>query len=174
MPDANPFEQVVTMVWALLEGNTDFATAVKPGNRIKYNNEDERDTSKHTIGELDVPEVVVEIVENDCWLGRTSCSSSWDTTFAIFITTGEQNQIDVNELTWIIQQAMVGWTIYRDGEASELKWRNQGFLIDFRMLTAKDMLDKDTIRERQIRGWTCAWAGTADIWLPTSFVIDAA
>ncbi|HAI11077.1 MAG TPA: hypothetical protein DCM28_05190 [Phycisphaerales bacterium] len=82
---AEPWGQVLTALWNVLESRSGFTSLVKPGNRIRFDNR----IRKSTLQAADVPLVAVVADAVDPHMFRTSNGSSFKRQFRFEIYTGE-------------------------------------------------------------------------------------
>ena len=82
---AEPWGQVLTALWDVLESRAGFTDLVKPGNRIRFDHR----IRKSTLQAADVPLVAVVADAIDPHMFRTSNSSTFKRQFRFEIYTGE-------------------------------------------------------------------------------------
>lgn len=106
---AEPWGQVLTALWEVLESRPSLTSLVKPGNRIRFDNR----IRKSTLQAADVPCVAVVADAVDPHIFRTSNGSSFKRTFRFEIRTGE---VDITAqafpVEWEIMKAVAAiWNV---------------------------------------------------------------
>ncbi|MFG0247838.1 MAG: hypothetical protein ACF8OB_03040 [Phycisphaeraceae bacterium JB051] len=103
MAVSEPWGQVLTKLWDVLESRESFTDLVKPGNRIRFDNKIRKSTLQHA----DTPLVAVVADALDPHMYRTSNSCSFKRQFRFQIYTGE---VDITSqafpVEWEIIQAV--------------------------------------------------------------------
>ncbi len=149
---ANPLTQVTDALWDMLEGNSEFATLVATGNRLKY---DDRDPEKDATMYADFPWVRIRETAAQAHIYHTSNMSSFTKRYFIQVATGEQSLTSTHDVEFAVIRAYADWVTY----LTDLVWTGDGekFVKESSLLTAEQMLDNEEVN-RGIRGWSTIWA----------------
>lgn len=163
---------VYDSLWALAEGSSLLTSLVKPGNRIKFNQNSprvRRDPIKREISTSDLPELILVSTGMSANLHQTSTSSSCTRNYEWIIATGDL--IIVNTLLpveWALFAAMANWKTI----ISSLQWNGHSFVKRANMTSVDNGLT-DPERNRGIRGWSALWRCEVEMHFSTQEVIDA-
>jgi len=162
----NPLREIDTALWNLLIADPDFAALVPKGNRIKY--EDERDRNKpqpekENIAPADTPEVRIIPLGYRANLFADSAQSQITAKWAIQIATGRQKTKHLYDVIWSIIRAMSRW----DETMANLEWMGTTYVKSCRALESQSTLD-DRRANRGLRGWSTVWMGETDCWFTRS------
>lgn len=158
----NPLELIYDAFWVMLEDNSDFASEVPAGNRIKYTGTTEA-PEKDEVSGADFPEVRVVCAGSKPHLQRTSNGSSWNTIWEIQIATGDQRFEAGFKVQWPVYCALSIW----ETRMKALTYGGNAFVTLCRPLSTEDSLTNQDLN-RGIRGWSAIWRGELEMWFQTS------
>lgn len=151
---ADPLSTVYDALWTLMEGNTTLASLVKPGNRIKFNQQRPESPVKDQVSEADLPELMLVVSSIEPNMQATSNSSSLEVTFDWVLSTGDMSVLrKLLPVTWYLYCAMTNWNTI----LTALTWNGREFVKRCEALTANTGL-ADPERNRGIVGWSCLWS----------------
>jgi hypothetical protein len=108
-PTDDPFTQVYNGLWDLLELNTELASLVKIGNRIKCTSDGKGDKEKYT--NSDLPEIIIRPAAGTSEIKSTSTHTQITQTYAVICTSGDLH-IDKSffPVKWAILNALTDAT----------------------------------------------------------------
>ena len=155
----DPWSQVQTQLWALLEANADFCTAIKAANRIKF---EDGNPLKDSIQDSDAPEVIIEPTTAKERPAFTSQHEASEQTWSVQITTLDMrlrkgDKTGAEDLRWLCWQILnaAGDNLGLD------------FVYKARITTSmQHYVDPIT---RGTRGWCVFLTVTCCLDLPTSY-----
>ena len=145
---ADPFTAVYRGLWQLLEAHPGFASAVRPGNRLKL--VDGEPHAKDQVSTADLPEVRIVPSGASSHLRRTSTTSGVTKAWTIQVATGDKRLDErLYPLEWIILCAMQRWPEV----LGALVWADRKYVAAVQVLEhAEGQTDRDLVRG--IDGWT--------------------
>lgn len=165
----NPLWQVHNALWTLLESDSDFTTAVKSMNRIKYNSTTDREPDKKSASSDDFPMVRIRCIGGTPRAHRTSNSSTLSLHWAIEILSGDQRLATQAynksfDVQWAVYKALVNWKSY----LYDFTWDSNDFKVRYcRAHKSEDTLTNEDLQRNQ-RGWQSIWTGETEIWFTTT------
>jgi hypothetical protein len=148
---ADPFSQVFTGLWQLVEEHAGLSQLVRIGNRIKLDHPRDRDPYKSAVQVADLPELLLvpEGIASMTYY-TSSCHSRVLRRYAWMYSTGDLrvNHL-LNPVTWELVCAMSR----APDVLPALKWRDKNFVKRLDVLdSAEGVVDPE--RNRNIRGWS--------------------
>lgn len=160
----NPFNLVFDAIWALFESSSEFEALVKPGNKIKYNLAENRDTIKQTVTTADLPEVALVNSGFNINLFDSSSSTKVVARYSLIANTGDfrLNKL-MNDLNWIVLVNLKDWRTV----LTALTWHGASFVkrVGIVDLTVGE---SNPDRNRQIKGWVSVWQIEIEMHFQTS------
>lgn len=150
MADLDPFTQVFNKLWDLAEASPTLSDMVRPGNRIKYNQQAQRDPIKENVQAADLPELVLAIDSGTGNLHSTSCSSKIVRQYVWMITSGDYRvNFTILPVEWALICSMNDWV----HDLGELTWNNDHFVKRLDVVGLASGLSNPD-QNRNIRGWS--------------------
>lgn len=160
----NPFTMVYDALWTMLEAHPQFEQDVKPGNRIKYNSDKDRDPLKQAVAAGDLPEVVLIGTTVAANLMSSSSGSSCTRQYTWLVSTGDfRYNKYLAQVEWEIFVAMLNWRTV----LTALKYADKNFVKQANIVSAT-MGASDRERNRGIIGWSAAWTVEVQMMFTTS------
>jgi len=163
MATTNPIRLVYSALWDILEAQTDFATAVPSGNRIKYTSTSIPPDAKDTLSTADYPEVRILARGLRAHHHRTSNSSSLEILWEIQVSSGDRRFQTLFDVEWYVFQAMTDWQAH----VAAVAWNGHPLVNRCRTVEAQANLG-DPRRDRGNLGWSSVWAGFTELWITTA------
>ena len=168
MSDTNPIQQVHDAFWDMLESRHDFCALVPKRCRVRYDddiNSGERGEPQERTAKSESDQPEVRLVQTG-FLPHYSADSTHSNitlTFEIHVSTGRRWNNKLSAIQFAIFRALHDWITHLE----TLTWRGETFVRKCDPLQAKDSLDNRELN-RQIRGWSCVWAGEVMLWFNIS------
>lgn len=155
MAEKDPFTKTATCFWTVLEADTDFASAVKSGNRIKWS-ENRYEPDEHHFGPDDLPSVWVMYhglrpTVAAGMLKNTSSTNLLDSIWSIETKTRPYRDDERASLDWIILRAMMNF----DDSLQALTWDSSTFATCSRFPSAESNVEQYKANHG-ITGWHTA------------------
>jgi hypothetical protein len=151
MPD--PFTLVFNRLWEIVEAHPDAASVIKPGNRIKLNEQTKREPTKPFVQVADLPELMLVTEGGNLNLHSTSSSTKIVRRYSWLLSTGDAR---VNYLLypveWLLVEAFSKWTT----ELTSLTYKDKHFVKRFDILDVSEGW-KRADENRNIKGWSAIW-----------------
>lgn len=172
MPSNDPFSMVMRTLWEMANENAVFTDLVKPGNRIDFTDETNRDPIKQNIQDADVPEVILvpsgTPATNLC---ATSSTSSIIKRYSWLISTGDlRATLRLMPVEWAIFVMMHDWK----NRLTALEWpENSGRnFVKFAQLLDASEGQTDTEANRGLQGWSCLWQCQVEMHFKSQDLLD--
>lgn len=164
-----PTWQIENALWSVLEGNSEFTSAVPSGNRIKYTSTLDRHVDIDRGLDADFPIVRLRYTGEVPKSHRTSNSSMREMRWSLDVFTGDQRigldagaLADVNDAVFI---ALIDWKTYL---YTDFTWNSNTFSIRYcRANQVQAKLDADYAQKRMV-GWASIWTIDLDVWFTTA------
>jgi len=163
----NPFTLVYDRLWTLLEAETTLATMIKPGNRLKFNSETNRNPLKESIASADMPEMLILAPGCDVNLFNSSTSSLFDMDYSIVVNTGDFRLTAIAlQISWLVYCQAVKWR----SELTSLQWCGDSFVknVQFNNVSVGESIAE---RNRGINGFTEVLKVQVQMYLKTSNIV---
>lgn len=161
--DIDPLTQVYKSIWAILEDNSDFATMVKPGNRIKYF--DKTLPAKREALFADMPEVEIVPLPMEMNMPITNKHNQFMADYELIIRTGSNRlNFKLFPLEWLITKiffSAADANFHTKAEAAGIVW-NMTYVRSFRIINT-DPSNDDVELTRGKRSW-CSRMRLQAIW----------
>ena len=161
MASTNPFVMIHEALWSLLEANSDFTSLVKPGNRIKFTNDNVRDPEKVGLTGS-YPKVRIETQGGASRFYRTSNGTSIVKRYVIQVASGDKRLSKCLDVEWAIFRALADWITTMEA----LTWGGNSFVKRCDPLGIEETLDNQALNQGA-RGWSAVWAGEIEMWFST-------
>lgn len=164
--NANPFIDVYTMLWYLIETSQTYAgttfvptTLVNRTNRIRYDLGDQ-DPEKEEIEEADLPEIAIHFSGGESVLRTAADLAHFTPVFNIYVTTGD-NRFDrgLGEIIWAIWRALARYPEF-DRAAEEMTYVHK---INVGVASTGSRAEDE--QARAIEGWYLAASLSVELWL---------
>jgi len=150
---SNPFSMVLGALWGALESHPHFTRDVAEGNRIKFDDSNDRSPMKATIAAGDLPEIVILPEDLQGNLQDSSSSTKCVRQYAIFISTGDYRYNEfLARIEWEVFVGLLSWKT----RLATLTWKKAHFVKNVNIVSASSGLS-DPERNRNLRGWSAAW-----------------
>lgn len=153
MAATDPISVVTDAFWTMLEADTDFAAAVKPGNRIKYAIGERFDPREHSLGPDDLPQVTVMFHGIISWtaehiLENTSNSGLMVGLWSIEVRTRPYRIDEFGTVLWATLRALMTWRTHFPG----LTWNTENFAKCLRVQRHNTEVQRSKA-EQGVTGW---------------------
>jgi hypothetical protein len=165
----NPFQQVYCALWELAEQNDFLRTAIKPNNRIKF---EDAQGIKRNRSNADTPEVTLVQTDITANLKISSSQTSAEKSYIWIVSSGSLRLEQFNCITWELFRAMVNY----DTVLCALEWTPDpdsivplGFVQKVQPLDSTETIDV-TEFSRGIREWSALMGFTVNMIFPTQFL----
>jgi hypothetical protein len=163
VPDTNPYSQIASQYWSLLEDSSSFKSLVPAGNRVKFIggifNPREVKVARQA---ADLPQVAVTYVGQTDKVRNTSCSTAVVTYWTIEVRTYPFKLENKFPLQWLILQILHnGKTAFRT-----LTYGGYAFCRYFKPMQEPSPRIKRMKDEQGITGWDTLVACRNDLWFP--------
>lgn len=130
------------------------ASRVKAGNRIRFDELENRAPLKEKISVADLPELVLTVRSMTANLNNTTSTSSCTRQYAWMLSAGDYRYSQImSPIEWALFAAMSNW---RD-VVTALLWRDKSFVKRVQLLGGSSGLS-DPAQNRNIIGWSAVWA----------------
>ncbi len=167
--EETPFNMVFNRLWEMAETSVPLAELVRVGNRIKFNQDTNRDPIKQNVNNADLPELTLVMTGGaDPNLHFNSCASAISRTFSWALATGDfRYTYLLGPVEFAIMSAMANWQT----ELSGLTWRGELFVKDCNIT---DLSTGFTNQEsnRGIKGWSAVWSCVVKMMFTTQKLKD--
>lgn len=165
---SNPLQLVYSALRTLPEGHPRFRELVRVGNRIGFDDQDDRDPLKSVVADADLPEAVLEVQTAMVKMHSTSSTSSMTQQFAWLISTGDQRVTDrLLEVEWTIFVGMLDW----QRVLGALRWHGKSFCKRTDIVSCSAGLS-DPARNRGIKGWSAIWRCEVEMHFATKDLLE--
>jgi hypothetical protein len=182
MPDVDPFTQVHSKLWDILEDNADFCAMVPADNRIKYVDVGADTARKHPERDSRLPPMSHQVsIEPDggvVELFKTSDASMINARFVIrgFSNDKRLRYLDGSDtkgafpLLWAIVNAMADWeAILKPLTVNSKTFDQHCSIAQFSIAQASARDREQNIPETtKTIGWVATVQGETDMWFPNS------
>lgn len=166
--EQDPFSQAYNALWLMAEQSKRLCSMVRPGNRIKFNQQSHLPVDKEEIGEADLPELILIASQLNGKIRGTSSGSSALMQFQWVLSTGETALVTrCLPIVWAVYAAMVPWP----QTALQILWREKPFIKRVDLLDATFGLT-DAERNRGLRGWSSVWSCEVEMYFQSTDVIE--
>lgn len=147
---SNPLEIIHDAAWTAAVADTELATLVKPGNRIKF---DERSSTKTQIQDGDLPELILIPRSGVGNFTQTSSNVGFDITYDWLISTGDYRvNYRVYPVTWSLFRAMAAFQV----TAPALAYKTRKFVTGISFQNV-NIGESDPERNRGIKGFSAVF-----------------
>lgn len=161
---ADPISQVYEAIWGLLIANDSFESLVIVGNRIKFNDDDNRSPMKDQVLGSDFPEVRIVPAGGSNHHYNTSTTSMMTRRFAIQVSTGDQRiHEQLYPVEWAIFVALTDWL----ETLQALRWLSKKYIVSLKTLDVSEGIS-DLDLNRGIQGWSTVWNCEVDMSFSTA------
>lgn len=164
----NPFTMVFTELWNMLLAHPAFVRDVKEGNRIRFDDPNDRDPMKRVVASADLPEVAVLPGAGVVNIMSNSNTSMITRTFQVLVSTGDYRYSAIlGSVEWYCFCAFTGWK----NRLSTLTWKTRPFV---KTLQVSSVLagHSDPAQNRNISGWSAVWAVDVGMYFETQDLLD--
>lgn len=164
----NPFELIYDRLWTLALTSNTISSLVKVGNRIRFDDNDNRDPLKGTVATADLPELsLLTEGQASANIHKTTCHVNVIRRYAFVIATGDMRLTEhLHKLEWGLFCALTNWkdTLF------QLKWNDKLFV---KRLDALDALHgtTDSLQNKGIKGWSAVWRCEVECYFPKELLI---
>lgn len=168
MPDVvinpDPFSMVHDALWVMVERNQNILDMVKPGNRIKFDKQNEPLQRKM---DADLPELIL-VPGGGTYGGKdNSTQSTVVRTYEWQIATGDiRLQPIYNKLMFEMYRSMIDWNCV----LCPLLWCDCPFVNGFRMIQHIEG-QLSTEQNKSIPGWSALWTCEVDFSFPRKLLL---
>ncbi len=163
----NPFTLLYDELWNLLEQSPELSQLVAVGNRLKFNDEFNREPLKETVATADMPEILILSDGGDFNLMNSSSTSRFDLSYSIVINTGDYRlNVFAHQIQWFIFCQFVKWKT----TLTTLTWKNEAFVKNVRLsnvTTGESMAE----RNRGINGFTTVCKILVEVIINTANIV---
>lgn len=166
----NPFNMVLSALWAMLLAHPAFARDVKQGNRIRFDNPANRDPLKGAVQASDLPEVCIGMTSGNANIMETSSTSRCTRVYTIMVSTGDYRYTDalsLGNIEWYVFAALCGWK----KTLGSLLWKDKNFVKRANVVGINLGLS-DPEKNRNIKGWSAVWSVEVEMHLQTEDLLD--
>ena len=153
---SDPYSDTLTGLWTLLMADSEFASYVKPGNKVRFDNPNDRQPLKSQLQAGDLPEVILMPAAGQITLGATSSSHRISKNWSLQITTGDQRW------THLLAPLQYRMTVIFGNALDALP--GCPWVKKLRLMTEEDILGKLSMQDGP-RGWRLVAGITTEIWL---------
>lgn len=162
--DQNPFGMVLTRIWEMLLRHPSIAADVRPQNRIRFDDETNRDPFKAQVQAGDLPELSVTVDTATVNLHNTSSSSMITRQYAVMVATGDSRYSELlSKIEWALFVATLGWRT----QLTSLRWRDKAFVKRANLVNVTAGLS-DPKLNRNIAGWSAKWVVEVEMHFETA------
>lgn len=159
----DPFSQVFSALWAMVEGCQAFTDLVPVGNRIRYD-QNSRDPIKAVVQAADMPEVILVSDGLTANLHATSSTSMCIRRYTWLITTGDLRINEFcNPVEFAVFRAMLRWKEV----LCELTYKGQPFVKRANVVSVTSGTS-DPKQNRNLLGWSALWSVEVEMHFNTS------
>lgn len=164
----NPFELVYDALWTLAYTPV-MADLVRPGNLVRFDQDDNPDPMKDPIASADLPELVLTTAGvPSINLHASSCSSKIVRRYQFLLSTGDfRLNFRLYPVEWALVCAMTNWKEVLTG----LTWRDYAFVKHAKFVSVTEG-ESVAAQNRGIKGWSAIWTCDVDMYLRTQDLID--
>lgn len=164
MPELDPFSQVFDKFWDMLEAHPDTSAMIKPGNRIKLNEQDTRQPTKPFVQVADLPELVLVTEGGNVSLHNTSSSTKIVRRYSWLLSTGDARvNYLLYPLEWLLVEAFSNWT----REIALLTYKDKSFAKRFDFVDISEGWTRAD-QNKNIKGWSSIWKCEIEMHFATS------
>lgn len=168
---SDPLSMVYDALYDLVMRHPDAADVFKPGNRIRYDRDLDRDPVKDKIQDADLPELILLATGGTIAMHNTSNTSMMTRRYSWLLTTGDMRvHYRLLPIEWLLFEALHNWNVV----LTALEWpegSGRNFVKRCDVLDVTEGLS-DPERNRGIRGWSTIWACDVEMWFKTSDVVQ--
>jgi hypothetical protein len=166
----NPFKMVYSTLWEMALAHSELRRLVLPGNRVRFDVEDNQHVMKPTVAPADLPELMLIASTLSANLFDTSSSSQCQRQYSWVIATGDLRYSNgLSDIEWALYCAMHGWK----QRLSALRWpcdATSGFVKNLQPVSASlSLLDPE--KNRNIKGWSAAWTIDVTMYFTSSLLL---
>lgn len=145
-----PYSKVYDSIWEMLESSNDFVALFPEGNRIKYNQPDDRQPQKPNQATADTPEIMLVATGGPINIQNSSSTTKVNQRYDLVVNTGDYRLSEyIFPISWIITCKAKEWCAY----LASLKWRNANYVKVVR-ITNSTIGESPERRQQGIRGWS--------------------
>ncbi len=151
----NPYTMVHDALWTLALRHPDFAELVKPGNRVDYGGDTDRDPIKQVVADADLPEVAL-ISEGitSANVHNTNTTTEVVRRYSFTVVTGDNRlRYRLYRVEWFLTCALSGW----QEVFGALQWHGVPFVKYANVIGVNEGMS-DSQRNRGIKGWSALWS----------------
>lgn len=166
-PD-NPFTLVYTTLWDLPLSHWNFNEIVKPGNRIRYDSDTQRDPAKDVVAAADVPELILVCNSGQVNMNNTSSSSMVTRQYTWLVSTGDYRVNEyLHQVEWALFISMLKWKDI----LCALQWHGKSFVKRAAIVGITNG-ESDSERNRGLKGWSAVWSAEVEMHFATADLLS--
>jgi len=152
--EQTPFNMVFNALWGMAEDSPTLTELVKVGNRIKFNQETNRDPIKENVQAADLPELTLLVLGgSEVNLHSSSCGSVITRDYSWVMSTGDLRYTHfLGPVEWALWCAMANWQT----ALSALTWNEKPFVINANITNVTSGFTT-VENNRGIKGWSSIW-----------------
>ena len=154
MIETDPFTLVFNTLWQMADNSLSLTNLVRPGNKIRFNIDDDRSPIKENVADADLPELILATAGiTNANMFHSSCDSLIVRQYQWLISTGDlRTNFRLFPVQFALYCAMHSW----QGALSTLLWKNKKFVKNTRWLNATEGITNPQLN-RGIEGWSSIW-----------------
>jgi len=167
--ELNPFSKVYDALWALALRSPVFVDKVKPGNRVSYSSDTNRNPMKENLITNDMPEVALVLDGLSSGnLHASSSTSQLTRRYTFIVTTGDYRiNYALLPLQWALICALAGWK----ETLGNLTWHGAGF-VKRANITSIVEGESDSRRIAGTKGYTALWSCDVEMHFATAHLLE--
>lgn len=164
----NPFGMVYDALWNMALASEPLAELVKPRNRIRFDEENNRDPIKQNVQAADLPELVlVPVGSQAANLTASSCESSIVRRYSFIVSTGDMRLTEgLLSVEWALFCALANWKAV----LTALEHGGTRFVKNVRLAEVTNG-ESNPEQNRNIKGWSAVWSCEVEMRFRTESLI---